>query len=386
MTGSFGDTPGDINEDFLHKGGIIKAPASPDGAGASLAKLLIPLLIPLLFMIYFLPTGYLLESPGSSFDLQEGLDVGGAETYPVAGELLLTSVSLQESRLIYNLISLFDDSYEFVKVRDYLGEELDVEEQDVVDIVITFLSQDTAVVAGLREVGEAVEVSGLGAFVAAVAPDYPASGVIDPGVVIVEVNGAAVENVDELSEEINAAPEDESVELKVKEIDAELAKEFNEEVEEGKMQRPDLSELLEDGARTVQVQPVYEPELEKRIIGISSRDYFAYTSQVEVEWELETVKGPSAGMMMTLSLFNALTPDDLTMGDVIAGTGEISLDGDVGPIGGLPYKIRAAEREGATLFVYPVENEDELEGFSTGIELYGVDTLDDAIEFLQGRL
>ena len=386
MTGSFGNTPGDINEDFLQERVMIKAPASPDGAGASLAKLLIPLLIPFLFMLLIVPTGYLLESPGSSFDLQGGLEVEGAETYPVEGELLLTSVSLQESRLIYNLISLFDDSFEFIKVRDYLGEELDVEEQDVVDIVITFLSQDTAVVAGLREVGEAVEVSGLGAFVAAVAPDYPAYGVIDPGEVIVEVNGTAVENTDAFGKAINAAPEGESVELQVKEIDAELAKEFNEEVEEGTMQRPDLSELLGEGTREVQLQPVYEPELEKRIIGISSRDYFAYASQVEVDWELETVKGPSAGMMMTLSLFNALTPEDLTMGEVIAGTGEITLDGDVGPIGGLPYKIRAAEREGATLFIYPVENEDELEGFSTNIELYGVDTLDDAIEFLQGRL
>ncbi len=386
MTESPGNAPWETRGGFPQDGGPLKAAARPEGAGAALAKLLITLLIPLLFMLFMVPTGFLLESPGPSFDLQEGLDVEGAETYPVGGELLLTSVSLQESRLIYNLISLFDDGFEFVKVRDYLGEELDVEEQDTVDIVITFLSQDTAVVAGLREVGAEVEVSDLGAFVVGVAPDYPAYGVLNPGEVIVEVNGEAVEGTEQLSEAINSTPAGEALELQVKEIDAELAKEFSDEVEEGTMQRPALSELLMDGAREVRLQPVYDPELEKKVIGVSLRDFFAYTSQVEVQWDLETVKGPSAGMMMTLSLCNALTPDDLTAGDAIAGTGEISLDGDVGPIGGLPYKIRAAEREGATLFIYPVENQEDLEGFSAGIELYAVDTLDDAIEFLQGRL
>jgi PDZ domain-containing protein len=336
-------------------------------------------------MFAAVPTGFLLERPGPAFDLQQGLEVEGAEVYPSQGELLLTSVSLQESRLIYNVLSLFDDSFDLMKVRDYIGEDLDTEEQDTVDIVITFLSQDTAVVAGLREVGEAVEVEELGLFVAGVMPDYPADGVVNEGEVIVAVNGETVENIDVFTETINSTPEGGSIELQLKEIDAELAKEFDEEVAEGTMQRPDLAELLEDGVREVEVQPVYEPELDKKIIGVSLRKFFAYASEVEVGWDLEAVKGPSAGMMMTLSLVNALTPDDLTEGEKIAGTGEIYLDGDVGPIGGLPFKIRAAETEGATMFIYPVENQEDLEGFSTYLELYAVDTLDEAIEVLQGR-
>jgi len=363
-----------------------KIPGRPEGAATSIAKLLIPFLAPLIFMLAAVPTGYLMESPGPSFDLQEGLDVEGAETYPSRGELLLTSVSLRESRLVNNIISLFDDEYELLKVRDYLGEELDTEEQDTVDIVITFLSQDTAVVAGLQEVEEAVEVEELGLFVVDVGSDYPATGLLNAGEVIVAVNGEPVTDSEIFSEIIDATPEGGSVALQVKEIDAELAEEFDKEVAEGTMQRPDLAELLKDGVREVEVQPAYEPQLDRKIIGVSIRDYFAYTSDVGVEWDLEAVKGPSAGMMMTLSLVNALTPEDLTDGEKIAGTGEISLDGDVGPIGGLPFKIRAAEREGATLFIYPVENQAELEGFSTGLDLYPVDTLDDAIEILQGRL
>jgi len=359
-------------------------PARPEGFGSSLAKLLIPLLAVLVFMLVAVPTGFLLESPGTSFDLQEDLTVRGAETYFSRGELLLTSVSLQESRLIFHLLTLFDDSYELMKVSDYLGEELNVEEQDVVDTVITFLSQDTAVVAGLQEVGKPVEVTELGLFIVATFPDYPAYDAIDPGEVIVGVNGEAVVDTERISELIASTPEGETLRLQVKELDEELVAEAGAAAESGETTRPDLSIFLEDGVREVEVQPVYEPDLERAVIGISFREYFSYDSEVVVEWDLETVKGPSAGLMMTLSLVNTLTPDDLTGGEKIAGTGEIMLDGDVGPIGGLPFKIRAAESVGAEIFIYPVENQDELEGFSTSLELYPVDNLDEALRVLQG--
>ncbi|MDD3719354.1 MAG: PDZ domain-containing protein [Actinomycetota bacterium] len=355
----------------------------PEGFGSSMAKLLIPLLAPLILMLFIVPTGYLLEGPGPSFDLQEDLTVTGAKTYPSQGELMLTAVSLQESRLAYHLVAFFSDSFDLLKVRDYLGEELDTEEQDVVDIVITFLSQDTAVVAGLRELGMPVEVRMMGELVVGVAPGYPASGAIDPGEVIVGVNGDPLDSPERLSEAITSSRDGEAVTLQVKSIDKDLALELNERAMEEDAERPDLSTLLEEGVREVEIQPVYVPELDQRLIGVSTRDFFTYTSDVEVEWELETVKGPSAGMMMTLSLVNALTPEDLTGGGKIAGTGEITIEGDVQPIGGLPFKIRAAESEGALAFIYPVENQEDLAGFRTTLELYAVDDLDDALEALQ---
>lgn len=355
----------------------------PEGFGSSMAKLLIPLLAPLILMLFIVPTGYLLEGPGPSFDLQEDLTVTGAKTYPSQGELMLTAVSLQESRLAYHLVAFFSDSFDLLKVRDYLGEELDTEEQDVVDIVITFLSQDTAVVAGLRELGMPVEVRMMGELVVGVAPGYPASGAIDPGEVIVGVNGDPLDSPERLSEAITSSRDGEAVTLQVKSIDKDLALELNERAMEEDAERPDLSTLLEEGVREVEIQPVYVPELDQRLIGVSTRDFFTYTSDVEVEWELETVKGPSAGMMMTLSLVNALTPEDLAGGGKIAGTGEITIEGDVQPIGGLPFKIRAAESEGALAFIYPVENQEDLAGFRTTLELYAVDDLDDALEALQ---
>jgi PDZ domain-containing protein len=190
-----------------------------------------------------------------------------------------------------------------------------------------------------------------------------------------------------LGELISSTPEGDTVTLQVKEIDQDALDEAEEMMEEeGSTLRPDLSTLLEDDMREAVIQPVYEPELDRAIVGISTRDYFSYSSSVEVAWDLGTVKGPSAGMMMTIALVNTLTPEDLTGAEKIAGTGEIFLDGDVGPIGGLPFKIEAAESEGAEIFIYPVENGEDLEGVTTSLQLFPVDTLQDALEVLESLL
>ncbi|WP_461028648.1 hypothetical protein, partial [Streptomyces sparsus] len=73
--------------------------------------------------------------------------------------------------------------------------------------------------------------------------------------------------------------------------------------------------------------------------------------EVDVTLRLEDVGGPSAGLMFTLGVIEKLEGDGrdggLTGGRTIAGTGTISADGEVGPVGGVPLKTQAAARDGA---------------------------------------
>jgi PDZ domain-containing protein len=87
--------------------------------------------------------------------------------------------------------------------------------------------------------------------------------------------------------------------------------------------------------------------------------------------------------MWALGLYDLLTPGDLTDGRTIAGTGEISVDGTVGPIGGIEDKIVAAERAGAAVFLVPSQNMAELEGIDTGdMKLVSVSTFQEALDAL----
>ena len=66
---------------------------------------------------------------------------------------------------------------------------------------------------------------------------------------------------------------------------------------------------------------------------------------------MNNVGGPSAGMMFALGIIDTLTPGELNGGEQVAGTGTISADGTVGPIGGVRQKMWGAVDAGADWFL-----------------------------------
>lgn len=96
----------------------------------------------------------------------------------------------------------------------------------------------------------------------------------------------------------------------------------------------------------------------------------------------DSIGGPSAGMMFALTIYDLLTPGSMTGGKVIAGSGEITPEGIVGPIGGVGQKIVGAQRDGARLFLVAEENCAEAARAhydSDKIRLVKVHTLSEAI-------
>ena len=77
---------------------------------------------------------------------------------------------------------------------------------------------------------------------------------------------------------------------------------------------------------------------------------------VTVNYNLNDVGGPSAGMMFSLAVIDKLTPGALNGGKFVAGTGTTTETGEVGSIGGITHKIRAARDTGAELFLAPEGN------------------------------
>ncbi len=87
-------------------------------------------------------------------------------------------------------------------------------------------------------------------------------------------------------------------------------------------------------------------------IGIVPGNGFDFPFQVHVNIDPD-VGGPSAGLMFSLAIFDTLTPGSLTGDAAVAGTGTMSEDGSVGPIGGIQQKIVGARDDGAELFLVP---------------------------------
>ena len=104
---------------------------------------------------------------------------------------------------------------------------------------------------------------------------------------------------------------------------------------------------------------------------------------MEASMSVDDIGGPSAGMMYALGLIDKVTPERETGGETVAGTGTIDADGEVGAIGGVRLKMRAALRDGAAWFLAPASNCDEVVGHvPEGLRDVKVSTLQEAYEAL----
>lgn len=102
----------------------------------------------------------------------------------------------------------------------------------------------------------------------------------------------------------------------------------------------------------------------------------------KVEITLKNTGGPSGGLVFALGIIEKLTSQDLLSGRVVAGTGTINKAGKVGSIGGIDEKLIAARRAGATIFLAPTENCEDITHVPSGITVFSVATLKEAVSVL----
>lgn len=102
----------------------------------------------------------------------------------------------------------------------------------------------------------------------------------------------------------------------------------------------------------------------------------------------QSESGPSGGLLMTLSIYDSLTKDDLTHGLKVGGTGTIDSLGNVGSISGLEYKIKGLLKDHIDVFFVPAgENYEEAKKIVAenhyDLNLVSVRTFDDAVQYLE---
>lgn len=311
-----------------------------------------------------LPTPYLLEGPGPAIDVlgeHDGRPMisveGGAEDSG-EGRLDMTTVLVSgppggTTTATELVAALVDPTTDAVPRELVHPTGVSAEEVGRANEAAMTGSQDVATVAALRSLGRDVPgeltVQGL-------TPDSPAAGVLREGDVVLRAGGEPVQDVEDVRSAVEAAAPG-----------------------------PVTVTVRRDGAETdvaVPVAPAPPGSERPWQIGVLMDERFEVP--VDVEFALEDVGGPSAGTVFALAVVERLTPGALTGGAHVAVTGTITADGEVGPIGGIPQKVRGAADAGATAFLAPAENCAELAGrVPEGIDVYAVDTLDTARRALE---
>lgn len=318
----------------------------------------------LALLIALLPVPYVIYSPGRAYDVlgrdshgEPLLSIEGIETYPTDGHLHMTTVavtradastSLPEAVIAYWLPKR--DALPRAAVYDpgKSSDQVRAEERLLMDT-----SQQDAVVAALRAAGQPVEEHPV---VSTVTVSGPANDRLQPGDLILAVDGTTTKTPQEVQEAIRRGAVGDTIRLTVQ-----------------RDRRTMVVEVIATAGNR-------DPQLP--VLGIEIGTGYRYSPRVNFGVSGD-IGGPSAGLVFALALYDRLTPEDLLRGRSVAGTGEISPDGRVRPIGGLQEKIASAERSGARVFLVPAGNCVDLTGLETDMELLRVDTLDDAIDGLR---
>ena len=299
---------------------------------------------------------YVALGPGPTYDTLgqvEGepvLEIDGRRTYPTDGQLDLTTVGVQPRLTLAQALQGWFERDLAVVPREVVFPPGRTDEQvDAENAAAMEESQSAAIGAAAHELGLRPEVR-----VQELADTSPARGRLEPGDQLVSVDGTPVRDAAQLRELISSRKPGEPVRIGYRRDGTSGSVEVR------------TTAAGEDGTRAV--------------IGVLTEE----TYPLDVTINLADVGGPSAGLMFALGILDKVGPESLTGGRHIAGTGEITPDGTVGPIGGIAQKLIAAKRDGAVAFLVPAQNcAEAVAGPPEGLTLVRVGTLDEALSGLE---
>lgn len=322
-------------------------------------------LIGIVFIIFvishFVPVPYQVMEPGIAAELSPMIEVENG--YENQGEFLLTAVSSRRAMAWdYFYISLFaPEDKELTAIAEQLPENMDMNEYIELMAELMEESKLQAQAVAFRQAGYEVEVSGEGAEVVEVMEDGSAYNNLKKEDLITAVDGKKVEMAADAVNIIKNRNIGDIVKITVLRDGEKLNFDLKTVELEGNKGNPSIGVL------------------------ISSKG-LDYNIPGEVNFKTENIIGPSAGSVFSMEIYNQLTPEDITAGKRIAGTGTISLDGEIGRIDGVKYKIMAAKKAGVDLFIVPEENYETASQFAGELKLLKVNTISDIIEHLQSEL
>ncbi|WP_205876814.1 YlbL family protein [Mycobacterium camsae] len=295
--------------------------------------------------------------PGPTFDTLGEVDgkqvvqIEGTQTHPTTGHLNMTTVSQRDDLTLGEALSLWISGQEQLVPRDLIyppGKSRD--EVDQANNADFKTSEDSAQYAalGYLKYPEAVTV-------ASVTDPGPSAGKLKAGDAIDAVDRTPVANVEQFTSLLkNTKP--------------------------GQVVTIDYRRKNEP-AGIAEITLGTNKDRDYGFMGVAVLD--APWAPFTVDFNLANIGGPSAGLMFSLAVVDKLTTGDLAGSTFVAGTGTITVDGKVGPIGGITHKMAAARAAGASVFLVPAKNcYEAMSDIPSGLKLVKVETLSSAVDAL----
>ena len=312
-------------------------------------KFIIILVIIVMFCYLKLP--YYIYAPGGTINITDRVIMDGYENKK--GSLNMLYVSEYNATPIGYLWAKLS-GYDINSNDDKKVSNESVSEAEVRNKIMRDNSLDIATMVAYNRANKKIEIKSMQNVVIATTND---NGLMI-GDIILEVDNNLCNDVNEIKKVINSKNVGEYINFKILRDNNEM--EVKSEI------------ILDDNTK---------------VVGVVIVTQYDYDLEPEIDIKFRNSEsGASGGLMLTLTIYNAISGDDLIKGRNISGTGTISIDGSVGEIDGVKYKIMGAHKNNMDIVFVPSNNYDEAidtkNKYDYDLEIVKVDNLDDAINYL----
>jgi len=314
---------------------------------------------------YVKPWPYMLYGPGSAEPVHPRVETG--RKLEEKGALLFTTVSTYSNPNIFSILyAKLNPKMEVKSQETATGGATNMQAYRNLLAYMRDSSEANALMAAYATMDKPIDVKPQGVIVVALLPESKArENGLQEGDIIKKVDDKEITTAKELSDYLTGKKSGDKV----------------------KVQGTRGEEKFETNVPLISMTPD-----NRTGIGFRNETVLKVTAPDPVKFDFADTGGPSAGLMMTLEIIAQLTGEDLTRGYRIAGTGTISADGTVGLIGGINYKLIAADREKADYFLVPYSAQNDsnwtlaqetVKDLKLTPKLIKISTLQEAVDFLK---
>ena len=308
----------------------------------------------IILFLFFYELPYVIYTPGGVVNLNDRIEV--SDGYEIDGSLNMSYVSLVKGTLPMILLSYLLPNWDLVNQEEITREDESVDELLELEKLYMKSSIDNATILAFNKSGKYLEITKEVNNIVYIADEADTD--LEMYDEVISADGKDINNVAELREIVNSKNEGDTIKFIV----------------------------LRNGKEKECSAKIYDTE-DGLKVGISFLTTYEYDTDPSINIETKSSEsGSSGGLMLTLAIYDLITEDDIAAGRTIVGTGTISVDGTVGEIDGVKYKLLGASKNAADIFLCPMENYEEAitvkEEFDLDIEIKGVATFDEALEYL----
>ena len=320
-------------------------------------KVIIVYVLILAFFLVEFP--YYISAPGGLINTDDKIET--TENFKMSGSLNMAYVSEIHATIPTLVISLLNKDWDVEKEEEVKNDNETIEEKDYRNKMLLEESNDTALLVAYKHSDIDYKVTNNKVYITYV--DELADTNLKIGDQILKVDDTEITDKNSLFEYIASKQIGDKITMEVKNING-----------YDKKREATLINVLE------------EPK-----VGAVVTETFDVKSDEKVNFNFkDRESGSSGGLMLTLTIYSHLNKIDLTDGKTIVGTGTIDINGNVGEISGIKYKLIGAVNKGADVFLVPVgENYEDAkklkEERNYDIELVPVATFEEALKYLENQ-